>query len=101
LDNLLDNAVEAIGGNGGVLHVRGYRADRTYVLDISDSGPGVPPELADKIFEKEVTTKPAGSGYGLPRSREVVEELGGSVTLLESGDESGATFRVVIPITDE
>lgn len=101
VENLLDNAIEAIGPDRGMLKVSGRCVGGAYVLDVRDSGPGVPPELADRIFEKEVTTKPSGSGYGLPRSREVVEELGGSVTLLESAGEPGATFRVVLPLTDE
>jgi PAS domain S-box-containing protein len=100
VDNILDNAVEAIGRDYGKLIVRGYQAGDEYVLDVSDSGPGVPLELADKIFERGVTTKSVGSGYGLPRSREVVEELGGSVTLRKDAEvEMGATFRIVLPLS--
>jgi signal transduction histidine kinase len=62
--NLIDNAVSAMG-QAGVLTVRTEMDTDQVVVVIGDTGPGVPPEIRDRIFEPLFTTKPVGQGAGL------------------------------------
>ena len=66
--NLIDNAVQAMAssaGSGGTLTIRTAREDDNAIVEIADTGPGVPPELTERIFEPFFTTKPVGEGTGL------------------------------------
>src|SRR5882724_736030 len=93
-DNLLRNAMEAQPG-GGEIHVGANKTANEIVVDISDSGPGVPPERRSEIFEFGKTSKVGGSGIGLPLSQLIVESHGGSLIYHDrNGNGSGATFRV-------
>jgi len=81
--NLIDNAVSAMNGKGD-LTVRSRRDADDAVIEIIDSGPGIAPEVADKIFDPFVTTKPVGkgTGLGLHISRNiVVQKHGGSISV--------------------
>jgi signal transduction histidine kinase len=62
--NLIDNAVDAMGGSGE-LRVRTYREDSCVVVEIGDNGPGIPPEVEAHMFEPFFTTKGVGQGTGL------------------------------------
>jgi signal transduction histidine kinase len=97
--NLIDNAVSAMGETG-VLTVR-TRLDKDWVVvDICDTGPGVPPEIRDRIFEPFFTTKPVGQGTGLGLDitwRIVVTKHHGDIQL-ESAS-GGTRFRVRLPVT--
>jgi len=68
------------------------------VLCISDSGPGIEPEMADDdmLFAAFRTTKPSGLGIGLYQSRRIMEAMGGSITLVDG--RHGATFELRIPM---
>ena len=72
--------------------------DQVY-LAITDSGPGIPPEIRARIFEPFFTTKPAGEGTGLGLSlcRGIIEEHGGSITV-ESDPGRGTTFQLALPV---
>ncbi len=100
LVNLLMNAIQALSGRGGTVEVATSEADdgRTVVLDVTDDGPGVPPDRRDRIFEPFFTTKPAGegTGLGLPISRRIVESHGGTLELVAS-EPGRTTFRVRLP----
>jgi C4-dicarboxylate-specific signal transduction histidine kinase len=100
--NLLTNAVQAIpdgDADGNEVAVRaGADADGNLVVEVADSGPGVPAHLRTRVFEPFFSTKPFGQGTGLGLwiSHNIVTGLGGSIAIL--GDAGrGATFRVVIP----
>lgn len=94
-DNLLRNAMEA-QPDGGEIVVRAKADDSQLTIDISDAGPGVPPEQRAEIFEFGKTTKATGSGIGLPLSQLIVESHGGALVYQERNGR-GATFRVQLP----
>jgi signal transduction histidine kinase len=87
--NLLLNAVEAAGDQGTVRVTVLYR-NRTVAVEVHDSGPGLSPEQQQHLFEAFYTTKPTGTGLGLAVSRELAEEMGG--TLKYKNEQPGATF---------
>jgi signal transduction histidine kinase len=97
--NLVLNAIQAVRAQGapGAVRITTFADAQRVVLDISDTGPGVAPELAGRIFEPFFTTKPAGqgTGLGLAVSRQLVERHGGKLALLPS--ERGAHFQVELP----
>jgi two-component system sensor histidine kinase HydH len=98
--NLLLNACEAMGEHGGELKVRIQRAsgeEAGVMVEIEDSGPGVPPELKEQIFNPFVTTKKSGVGLGLAIVSKIVDAHGGSVKLI-SPPHQGACFRVTFPV---
>jgi signal transduction histidine kinase len=95
-DNLLRNAMEA-QPNGGAIRVAALTNDEHLSIDISDAGPGVPPERRAELFEFGKTTKVGGSGIGLPLSQLIAEAHGGSLAYQEDNG-SGATFRLTLPL---
>ena len=101
LNNLIINASDALGDKGGELKLStriDYAKDNLLVLELQDNGPGFPAELLDRIFEPYVTTKTSGSGLGLPISRRIIEENGGTMraTNLPKG---GAVVIIQLPVT--
>ena len=102
LGNLLDNAFEAAGGAASPEHPPRVRLSMTdlgrdLVLEVEDSGPGVPDTETDHIFEAGVTTKTAdGHGIGLSLVARHLAALGGHV-LVGRSDLGGALFTVIIP----
>ena len=96
-DNLLRNAMEA-QPDGGEIHVAVKSVGNQLTVDISDAGPGVPPERRAEMFEFGKTTKVGGSGIGLPLSQLIIESHGGSLVYRDrNGNGSGATFRLTLP----
>lgn len=97
LENVLKNSVDALAGQGGRITIRARESEPGWVaLEITDTGPGVAPEIRDRIFEPGVTTKAKGWGVGLALSRRIVEGVhGGRIELLDS--RRGASFRVKLP----
>lgn len=98
LENIVKNALDALAGGGGSIRLRAStEGDKWVELRISDSGPGVPIEVRERLFEPGVTTKSSGWGVGLALSRRIVEGVhGGRITLLDTA-ERGATFAVKLP----
>jgi two-component system, NtrC family, sensor histidine kinase HydH len=95
--NLLINAIEAMP-QGGELTVAARRSsDRAAVIiEVSDTGPGIPRETLAHLFEPFVTTKERGTGLGLAISRRIVEAHGGSIRAANRA-ERGAVFTVELP----
>lgn len=101
--NLATNAVRAMGG-GGVLTIRacstGNADDRRVRLEVRDTGPGLAPEVAARVFRPFVSVgagpSGGGTGLGLALCRELVEGAGGSIGV-ESAPGRGATFTVEVP----
>jgi signal transduction histidine kinase len=98
--NLVLNAIQAVEGVGRRVEVATSEEDEgaTLVVDVSDDGPGIPPERRDRVFEPFFTTKPAGkgTGLGLSISRRIVETHGGTL-VLAAAEPGGTTFRVRLP----
>jgi signal transduction histidine kinase len=95
---LLDNAVDAMDG-AGVLTVRAGGDGDHVLVEIADTGPGMPPEVAARAFEPFFTTKDVGkgTGLGLDIARRIVEERhGGTITLQPS--PAGTTIAVRLPV---
>lgn len=97
LVNLLTNAFEAAGA-GGLVRIEARVEPQSLAIVVSDSGPGIDPELGGRVFEPLVSSKPGGVGLGLSLCRTLAERHGGSITLGESV-LGGATFVVRLPFT--
>jgi hypothetical protein len=96
--NVVLNGVEAIE-EGGELHITVRRLAGECVFAIRDSGPGIPPELRDKIFSLYFTTKAKGSGIGLAMSFRVVQLHGGTIDF-SSEPGPGTTFWLRFPLAE-
>jgi two-component system sensor histidine kinase AtoS len=97
--NLISNAVEAMSGTGGTLAVRiapfSMGQGRPQVeITVSDSGPGVPDEVRDRIFEPFVTTKAQGTGLGLAITKRIVTAHRGSISV--NTFPGGTVFHVLL-----
>jgi signal transduction histidine kinase len=97
--NVVLNAIQAMP-DGGTLTVRGKAiSDSAIVIEVEDTGSGIPPEHLDRIFEPYFTTKEGGTGLGLALAHKIVEEHHGSIRV-EGGVGSGATFVVTLPVVE-
>jgi signal transduction histidine kinase len=96
LINIMKNGMQAIG-HGGILSVKTHSfKDRVEVI-VSDSGPGIPPEQMEKIFNYYYTTKEKGVGLGLPIAHRIIEAHGGQLGV-ESQLGLGTKVTVTLPI---
>jgi signal transduction histidine kinase len=97
LDNLLSNALDATP-EGGRVGVRTALDAGRALVEVEDTGPGIPPETLARVFDPFFTTKDPGqgSGLGLAISLTLAEALGGALTV-ESKPEAGSRFRLWIP----
>ena len=93
--NLVLNAIDATS-RGGRIHIEGREDGPSILLSVEDDGRGVALEDRARLFQPYFTTKPSGTGLGLFVSRQIVEELGGTLTF-RSGPAGGATFLVRLP----
>lgn len=97
ITNLLLNAAQAMPDGGRItVGASVDTAAGTCTLTVSDTGPGVPESIRNKIFNPFFTTRSQGTGLGLSVSYGIVREHGGNITLLET--ESGASFRITLPL---
>jgi signal transduction histidine kinase len=114
--NLVLNAIQAMP-DGGTLTVRakaisnfGFRisdsairpasaGQSAIVIEVEDTGSGIPPEHLDRIFEPYFTTKESGTGLGLALAHKIVQEHGGRIDV-ESRVGAGATFTVTLPVAE-
>jgi PAS domain S-box-containing protein len=94
--NLLVNAAQAMNGQGEVFVTAGRR-DGTYTLAFRDTGPGIPADVQQRVFEPFYTTKHRGTGLGLATARRVVEQHHGTMTLdCPPGGGTVVTLRVPV-----
>jgi two-component system sensor histidine kinase GlrK len=102
LDNLLSNAIK-FTPRSGLITIRASDTGSSFVLEFGDTGPGIPIEERPRIFEaffqgrREQGGQVAGTGIGLSVVLECIQAHAGSVELVDSGEFSGAHFRIDIP----
>src|SRR5208337_2007204 len=96
LMNLMLNGIEAMRGAPGELSITSQVGEGRVLISLRDTGMGLPPENADKIFDAFFTTKPQGTGMGLAISRSIVESHGGRLWA-EPNSGRGTTFRFTLP----
>ena len=98
LENVVKNSLDAMAGGGGAITISA-RADEGgwVVLSVRDTGPGVPPEIGDRVFDPGVTTKSGGWGVGLTLTRRIVEGVHRGRIELRERDERGVTFQARLP----
>jgi signal transduction histidine kinase len=97
--HIIDNAVQAMGGNGELV-VRTRKDGESVVVEIADTGPGIPADAQDKVFDPFFTTKPpgAGPGLGLYISHTIIAQRHGGQIAVRS--QPGSTcFEVRLPLT--
>lgn len=99
LVNLVLNALDALPGGGDITLGVVRDADRTLRVTVADTGPGLSPATADRLFTPFFSTKPTGTGLGLSVSRRVVQAHGGTLTAANR-DGGGATFTVTLMNSD-
>ena len=95
IQNILLNAVDAVNQHG-VIQIAIGGNGRGVAITISDSGPGIRDADRERIFEPLYTTKPEGTGLGLPVARDIIQFLGGSLILLETS-AAGTALRIFLP----
>ncbi len=108
LYNLARNAVEAMGSEGGHLTISvgrtpapvGSELGSIVIISVADTGPGIPPEVQERLFQSFVTAgKPTGTGLGLAIVKKIAEDHGGTIEAASS--PSGARFTLRLPQPQE
>ena len=103
--NLGRNALQVLRegvepGRGRCITVSARREGAAVVIDVSDTGPGVPQKARDRLFEAfQSSTRQGGTGLGLAIAAELVRAHGGTIALLPTAE--GSVFRIVIPDAGE
>ncbi|HTM45828.1 MAG TPA: GAF domain-containing sensor histidine kinase [Polyangiaceae bacterium] len=94
--NLAHNSIDAMAERGGTLSIHAAVSNGELVIRVSDTGPGIPPEIEGRIFQSFVTAgKANGTGLGLTIVKKIVEEHSGHVSVHSSS--AGATFEIRLP----
>jgi two-component system, LuxR family, sensor kinase FixL len=101
LQNLLLNAVQAVQGKGHI-RVEVGASDAWCTIAVTDSGPGIPPEVREKLFTPFFTTKSRGTGLGLSTAKRFVEAQGGTIAIeCPAGGGTTVTIRLSLAHRDE
>ncbi|HEV7787019.1 MAG TPA: HAMP domain-containing sensor histidine kinase [Thermoanaerobaculia bacterium] len=101
LVNLCDNsalAIRSTGETSGTVTLRPGETEAGVILDVTDDGPGIPPDIRSRVFEPYVTTRRVGEGMGLGLaiSKKILLDHGGDLEVLASSG-TGTTFRLTVP----
>jgi signal transduction histidine kinase len=96
--NLMINAVQAVD-SGGELLIKVAAEDARAIVEVIDTGRGIPPDEMEKVFQVYYSTKKGGTGLGLPTTRRIVGEHGGTIRL-ESEPGKGTRFVIALPLAE-
>ncbi len=97
IENLLKNALDALEGKGTIT-VSLTEESRGAVIDVTDTGKGIPAKLFVKVFKPGFTTKKRGWGLGLSLSKRIIEQYHkGQLSIKHSEPGKGTTFRIILP----
>ena len=96
LMNIANNAIMAMNGNGKITF-RLSEADGQVCIEVEDSGPGIPPDQRALIFEPLYSSKPKGTGLGLPIAKMMIENQDGRIEF-DSELGKGTVFRIFLPV---
>ena len=98
--NIINNGIDAIGKDGEItINTRSINQSSRIIIEVSDTGPGIPKEVLQKIFDPFFTTKEVGkgTGLGLSISYSIIEKLGGRI-MVASDEGKGTTFTIYLPV---
>jgi signal transduction histidine kinase len=100
--NLLSNAAEALKEVSGTkkIFITSYEKKEHIIIKVGDSGPGIPPNMRERIFEPFYTTKKTGSGIGLSICQRIIADHNGTIGVSTS-DLGGTEFILQIPIKNK
>lgn len=97
IENLIKNALDALEGNGSI-HIYLFQYEDKIIIDVTDTGKGIPRNKWETIFKPGFTTKKRGWGLGLSLTKRIVEQYHqGKIFVKESEVGKGTTFRIVLP----
>lgn len=94
--NLANNALQAMPEGGNMRLSAKLFSDKEILIEVTDSGPGIPPENLRRIFDYYFTTKDKGMGLGLPLAHKIIREHGGRIEVI-SQIGRGTNFQVFLP----
>jgi len=98
IENLVKNATDALEGEG-IIAVSAKSLNYEVIIQVRDTGRGIPSKLQRKIFSPGFTTKTRGWGLGLSLAKRIISEYhSGSIVLAESNPDKGTTFKIVLPL---
>ena len=97
IENLLKNGLDAMEGKGQI-RINIHDAERSIIIDVSDTGRGISKQNVGKVFKPGFTTKKRGWGLGLSLSKRIIEQYHqGSLSVKQSEPGKGTTFRIILP----
>jgi signal transduction histidine kinase len=104
LINLVQNAADSIDAGGGTVTLRGRQgaarlagqSTPAVILEVADTGKGIPPDVQQRLFDPFFSTKAGGTGLGLPISERIIEKHGGLIQY-QTQVNHGTTFQIVLP----
>lgn len=96
--NLIKNAVEAMNGRGR-LRISVRAQGEGAKIEISDTGPGIPPQMRDLLFVPHLSTKPGGMGLGLAIVKKSIDDHGWRIEVRDNAEGGGTSFIITIPNT--
>jgi signal transduction histidine kinase len=97
--NLFINAQQAMS-SGGELMIRTEKQQKDAVIQISDTGSGIPPERLPHIFDAYYSSRPQGSGLGLPTAKKIIDAHKGSISV-NSEQGKGTSFQIRLPLQSQ
>lgn len=99
IENVVKNAIDALGGRGGHILVVAHRGHDSVHLKISDDGPGIAATIRDRIFEPGVSSKQGGWGVGLSLTQRIVRDLHHGQVSVRNRRSGGTVFDIILPAT--